>query len=107
MNTPADNTPLAVALSYDGTGAPRVVAKGGGEVADQIVATAMEHGVPLQPDADLVRLLAQIDLGEEIPRPLYVAVAHVLAFAWAIAGKEPPRRRSHERRPPIEGTPAG
>lgn len=106
MSTPADNPQLAVALAYDGTGAPRVVAKGGGETADRIIATALEHGVPLQPDADLVRLLAQLDLGEEIPRPLYVAVAHVLAFAWAIAGKEPPRRRSHGRRPPLEGAAA-
>ena len=32
--------PLAVALHYSGSGAPRVVAKGGGAVAERIVATA-------------------------------------------------------------------
>jgi flagellar biosynthesis protein len=105
MTTSSEPTPLAVALSYDGKGAPRVVAKGSGEVADKILATAREHGVPLQPDADLVRLLAQIDLGEEIPRALYVAVAHVLAFAWAVTSREPPARRKDERahREPLEG----
>lgn len=105
MNTEADFVPIAVALSYDGKGAPRVVAKGSGDVADKILATAREHGVPLQPDAELVRLLAQLDLGEEIPRALYVAVAHVLAFAWAVTGKAPPARNEGARRhsSPLEG----
>jgi flagellar biosynthesis protein len=104
MNAHPEPAPVAVALAYDGQGAPRVVAKGSGEIADKILATAREHGVPLQPDAELVRLLAQLDLGEEIPRALYVAVAHVLAFAWAVTGKAPPPRGTHERHDaPIEG----
>ena len=91
MNVPSDNRPKAVALSYHGTGAPRVVAKGGGDVAEQILATAREHGVPLQQDADLTRLLLRLELGQEVPRALYAAVAHVLAFAWALSGKAPGR----------------
>ena len=79
--------PLAVALHYSGHGAPRVVAKGGGEVAERIIETAREHNVPLQEDAPLASALSRLDLGREIPRELYVAVAHVLAFAWAVAGK--------------------
>lgn len=81
-------TPLAVALHYNGNGAPRVVAKGGGEVADRIVATAREHNVPLQEDGALAATLSRIDLGREIPRELFVAVAHVLAFAWSVTGKK-------------------
>ena len=81
--------PLAVALRYEGTGAPRVVAKGRGEVAEHILAVAREHGVPLQPDAELAGLLAQLDLGAEVPRALYVAVAEVLAFAFHLSGKVP------------------
>lgn len=81
--------PLAVALHYNGNGAPRVVAKGGGQVAERIVETAREHNVPLQEDAALATALARLDLGREIPRELYVAVAHVLAFAWAVTGKRP------------------
>jgi flagellar biosynthesis protein len=87
MTTSSEPTPLAVALSYDGKGAPRVVAKGSGEVADKILATAREHGVPLQPDADLVRLLAQIDLGEEIPRALYVGAQKGRTRASRAAGR--------------------
>jgi flagellar biosynthesis protein len=81
--------PLAVALHYSGSGAPRVVAKGGGDVAQRIIETAREHNVPLQEDAALASALSRLDLGREIPRELYVAVAHVLAFAWAVTGKRP------------------
>lgn len=41
------HTPLAVALHYTGQGAPRVVAKGGGPLAQRIIETAREHDVPL------------------------------------------------------------
>jgi flagellar biosynthesis protein len=43
----------------------------------------------LQEDAALASALSRLDLGREIPRELYVAVAHVLAFAWAVTGKRP------------------
>lgn len=79
---------LAVALHYNGNGAPRVVAKGGGQVADRIIETAREHNVPLQEDAALAATLSRIELGREIPRELFVAVAHVLAFAWSVTGKK-------------------
>ena len=80
--------PLAVALHYNGNGAPRVVAKGGGQVAARIIETARDHNVPLHEDAALAAALSRLDLGREIPRELYVAVAHVLAFAWTVAGKQ-------------------
>ncbi|MGH8176120.1 MAG: EscU/YscU/HrcU family type III secretion system export apparatus switch protein [Steroidobacter sp.] len=79
--------PLAVALHYSGSGAPRVVAKGGGALAERIIETARENNVPLQEDAALVSALSRLDLGHEIPRELYVAVAHVLAFAWSVTGR--------------------
>ena len=79
---------LAVALHYNGNGSPRVVAKGGGVVAEKIIETAREHHIPLEEDAALATALSRLDLGKEVPRELYVAVAHVLAFAWAVAGKK-------------------
>jgi flagellar biosynthesis protein len=80
--------PLAVALHYTGSGAPRVVAKGNGEVAARIIEAARQHNVPLQEDAALAATLSKVDLGREIPRELYVAVAQVLAFAWSVTGKK-------------------
>jgi flagellar biosynthesis protein len=80
--------PTAVALHYSGKGAPRVVAKGGGAVAQKIIETAREHHVPLEEDPALAAALSRVELGREIPRELYIAVAHVLAFAWAVTGKK-------------------
>jgi flagellar biosynthesis protein len=80
----------AVALHYDGKGAPRISAKGRGIVAEEIIALAEAHGIPLHEDSELVTLLAQLELNEEIPRELYLAVAEVIAFAYMITEKFPP-----------------
>ncbi len=79
----------AVALSYDGITAPILSAKGTGEIADQIIALAKEHNIPIREEPDLVNILAKLKLDEEIPRELYVAVAEVIAFAYMIKGKIP------------------
>ena len=81
---------LAIALYYDEKNAPRVTAKGEGEIARQILAIAEEHNIPLEDDPELAALLAQIPLGDEIPDALYHAVAEVIAFAYIVAGKFPP-----------------
>lgn len=80
---------VAVALHYDGENAPRVKAKGQGDLARQIIQLAEEHGVPLHDDPDLAAILTQIPLGDEIPENLYVAVAEVIAFAYIVCGKQP------------------
>ena len=73
--------PSAVALSYrPGQHAPRVVAKGYGSVADRIVEQARSAGVFVHDSPELVNLLMQLNLDEQIPEPLYRAVAEVLAF---------------------------
>ena len=81
--------PIAVALEYDGKNAPSVNAKGIGIVAEQIIEIAQQYGVPLQQDDELIGVLAQLDLGEEIPESLYRAVAEVIAFAYILTGKFP------------------
>lgn len=83
------NSDIAVALKYDGKNAPKVTAKGEGFTAQQILAIAEKHGVPLQNEPELARILAQVPLGDEIPQELYIAVAEVIAFAYFIAGKTP------------------
>ena len=86
--------PVAVSLRWDGAGAPRVTAKGKGEVAQRIIALAEENGVPLREDRALVEVLSRVDLAQQIPPQLYVAVAEVIAFAYAISGKAKP---AHEK----------
>lgn len=84
-----ENTPLSIAVSlqWDGQGAPRVTAKGKGDVADHIIELARLHGVPLREDKALVTVLSRLDLDAQIPQQLYVAVAEVIAFAYALKGK--------------------
>ena len=58
---------IAVALKYDGKRAPRVTAKGEGFTAQEILAIAEKHGIPLQNSPELAKVLAHIPLGDEIP----------------------------------------
>jgi flagellar biosynthesis protein len=89
MSVKSSNSPeLAVALRYDGTSAPKVVAKGQGKLAERIIAKAREHEIPLHRDPNLVKVLSKIPLGEEIPRELYLAVAEVIAFAYWLSSEK-------------------
>ena len=76
-----DDRQSAVALSYDDkTRAPVVVAKGYGVVAESIMREARENGLYVHASGDLVKLLMQVDLDQQIPPQLYVAVAEVMAW---------------------------
>lgn len=79
----------AVALFYDGQNAPSITASGSGDLAEQIIALAKEHNIPLFENEALLNLLADIGLGEEIPEVLYLCIAQVIAFAYKIQGKTP------------------
>ncbi|RBP95230.1 flagellar biosynthesis protein [Cytobacillus firmus] len=74
----------AVALTYDpvGQGAPRISAKGKGLVAENILAKAKEHDIPVQEDPALMELLGKLNINEGIPEELYQAVAEVFAFIY-------------------------
>ena len=75
----------AVALAYTaGDAAPRVVAKGRGLIAREIIERAHEAGVFVHESPELVSLLMQVDLDERIPPQLYVAVAELLAWLYGI-----------------------
>lgn len=76
----------AVALSYhkQSVDAPKIVAKGKGQIAENIIAKAEKHGVPIQEDANLVELLGQLQLNDTIPEELYQAVAEVFAYIYRL-----------------------
>ncbi len=59
--------PLAVALREGPARAPRVVAKGRGKLAEQILAIAFDRGVKVRSDADLAEILAAIEVDSEVP----------------------------------------
>lgn len=95
MDTPApsdsgvsEERSLAIALAYaPGDAAPRIVAKGRGLIADEIIRRAHEHGVFVHESPELVTLLMQSNLDDRIPPQLYVAIAELLAWIYRLEQK--------------------
>lgn len=83
------NMQQAIALAYEaGQFAPKVVAKGKGVIAEQIIAKAHEHDVFVHESKEMVSLLMQVDLDDHIPPELYLAVAEVLAWIYKLEHKQ-------------------
>lgn len=76
--------PIAIALEGDTRGqkAPRVVAKGHGGVAEQILQIAFDRGIKVRTDADLSEILAAVEIDSEIPLQALAAVAEILSFVY-------------------------
>jgi flagellar biosynthesis protein len=85
MQSAPDPAAQAVALVYDpDDGAPRVVAKGRGLLAEEIIARAQSAGVFVHESPELVSLLMQVDMDARIPPELYIAVAELLAWLYQL-----------------------
>lgn len=97
-NSPPTSIKKAAALKYDGVNAPRLVAKGDGPLAEQIVALAEENEVHVHYDPLLLDVLSRLELGDEIPETLYLAVAKIIAFAYFLQGKHPDSKPSQVNR---------
>lgn len=82
---PKKNIKKAVALKYDKQkdDAPRVVAKGQGQVAENIIELAKKYDIPIKDDPDLIEVLSSLEINEAIPSEIYVAVAELLAFVYS------------------------
>ncbi|CAX60060.1 MULTISPECIES: flagellar biosynthesis protein FlhB [Erwinia] len=80
-------THYSVALQYDERkmSAPKVVAKGAGEIALRIRELGKEHRIPILEAPPLARALYRhSEIGQHIPGTLYAAVAEVLAWVWQL-----------------------
>lgn len=90
----ADKSPsrqVAVALAYEqGNGAPKVVAKGRGLIAQAIIERARQNDVFVHESEELVGLLMKVELDQEIPPQLYMAVAELLAWLYRLEHAEAP-----------------
>jgi flagellar biosynthesis protein len=83
--TEPERRPHAVALTYEvDDRAPRVVAKGSGYLAEEIIARAREAGVFVHESPELVSLLMQVNLDDRIPPTLYIAVAELLGWIYRL-----------------------
>lgn len=91
MSRESTDQRTAVALAYDGIAAPRVTARVEGEALTQeMLQLAQTHDIPVHRDPRLTALLGRVRLDEEIPLPLFVAVAEILAFAYRLRNRTPP-----------------
>ncbi|MCX7221071.1 EscU/YscU/HrcU family type III secretion system export apparatus switch protein [Undibacterium sp.] len=85
MTNKSKPIPTAVAIAYQaGDNAPKVVAKGKGLIAEEIISRAKEHGVFIHQSKELVSLLMKVDLDQDIPPNLYRVVAELLAWLYHI-----------------------
>jgi len=92
-----DNLKKAVALGYDieTDNAPKVVAKGTGSIAKNIIKIAQENEVPIKKDEDLIELLSAIDIDKEIPDSMYKAVSEIFAFIYDLTKIERKKREEN------------
>jgi flagellar biosynthesis protein len=83
-STGRDVRRTAAAIGYDAESdsAPRLLAKGQGDLAERIIAVAKQHNIPIREDRNLVALLSQLNLNQEIPSELYRTVAEILTFIY-------------------------
>ncbi|WP_102795995.1 EscU/YscU/HrcU family type III secretion system export apparatus switch protein [Bowmanella denitrificans] len=87
-----DKPKSAVGIKYQADNkqqAPQIIAKGFGELAEEIIALARENGVLVHEDEQLAGFLNTLDLGQEIPRELYIVIAELIAFSYVLQGKFP------------------
>lgn len=75
---------LAVAISYQPAqeSAPRLVAKGEGWVARQIIEMAEANDITIRKDADLAQILSKVDINSEIPLEAFTVVAEILSYVY-------------------------
>ncbi|MDO6476594.1 EscU/YscU/HrcU family type III secretion system export apparatus switch protein [Alteromonas sp. 1_MG-2023] len=88
----SDKTRKAIGLRYNSGEAgakPKVVSKGYGELAGEIIRAAEDSGILIHEDPYLSDLLATLDLGQEIPESLYYVIAELIAWSYVLQGKMP------------------
>ena len=88
--SPPDKPAIAIALEESAdAAAPSVVASGRGAIAEQILNIAFANGVKVREDADLVQILAAVDVDSPIPTEAFAAVAEILSYVYRANGQAP------------------
>lgn len=88
--TQKNQVPGAVALQYDPKigRAPRITARGQGDLAEKIIDLARKNNIEIHHDPDLFHMLSRLDLNSEIPPALYEVVAELLSFVYLLNAGE-------------------
>jgi flagellar biosynthesis protein len=109
QHAPTDVPQRAAALQYEAGSdrAPRVIAKGQGALAEQIIQRARESGVAIHESRELTAALMQFEVDQQIPPALYIAVAEVLAWAYGLESERAADPAEAFRRDPARPTGSG
>ncbi|QYK03319.1 EscU/YscU/HrcU family type III secretion system export apparatus switch protein [Shewanella psychrotolerans] len=91
MDSEGKKPKQAAALRYNDSSAPTITAKGEDLIAEEIIALAKEAGIYIHQDTNLSNFLQKLEIGEEIPKELYLLIAELIAFAYMLDGKFPER----------------
>ena len=83
------NKPTKTAIAIEYGLIPILTARGDGEAAAAINAEAEMQDIYIAEDPYLVSLLSELELNDEIPENLFVAVATILSWAYWLRGIEP------------------
>ncbi len=87
---PERQTAVALKDSSSESAIPIITAAGRGKIAEQILQLALENGIKIRTDADLVEILAKIELESPIPSEAFMAVAEVLSYVYRANGEPNP-----------------
>lgn len=80
----------AIALHYnkEQDNAPKILTKGKGHLAEQIIKIAELNNIPLYEDKILSEILDKINIGYEIPEYLFEIIAEIYAFTYQLMQEE-------------------
>ncbi|MCW5750091.1 MAG: EscU/YscU/HrcU family type III secretion system export apparatus switch protein [Alphaproteobacteria bacterium] len=92
----------AVALELEGREGPRILAKGRGALAEEILRLAFDHGVKVREDADLAEILEQLDIDSPIPLEALPAVMEILHYLYRMQGRTTPAHAPADAPPATE-----
>ena len=77
---------LAIALKYvrEEMDAPKILAKGYGDIAKKIVELARQNNIPIESDKHLAEILSTVEANNTIPIEAFAAVAGILSRIYEI-----------------------
>ena len=82
---------IAVALEKQGGETPaKITASGRGFLAEQILEVAFANDVKVRADADLIQILAAVDVDNDIPTEAFAAVTEILTYVYRANGLDAP-----------------
>ena len=87
-------TKHAVSLEYDGKTTPTITASGSHSIAEEILSIAKTHNIPIYENKSLIEILSRMEVGDEIPKELYLIIAQLIAFVYHLKGLVPKENKT-------------